>query len=269
MTTPMPVAAETAVFDGLMQQSLAPSATICSVHFYSFTKEMPHAKIRIVEGKRVIGGFTNYVLPAVEGGRTGKYSTCVVNQAWQLIPRADPSGDAPSELIPMPWHPHVVAHDLVDCWRSSFMAVGRRVPPGIGVIAGTEPTKEEYAALVAQQEALCIAAIEHADWVHLNKPAGESILPFHRKAAEWMNIEGRPWQSDLRAQRTKTGIISNTAIPETALADAGIFLPKYYFDNGIDPATIGDTYIASHPAYLKLIGGNAEEKPFELPARKK
>ncbi len=136
-------------------------------------------------------GITIYQLPAAP---RGSYSLLRVYDTQEWLSRPDPANGKP-HWMPMPIPAQIVAEDLVATWANDTLGKRSGFSPGIGIIAGDEPTTQELAGLRAGQSSLFDWYIKDAHGKH-NRGLTTEITDVHRLAAREMLDKGAerlPW----------------------------------------------------------------------------
>ncbi len=130
-------------------------------------------------------GITIYQLPAAP---RGSYSLLRVYDTQEWLSRPDPANGKLS-WMPMPISAQVVADDLVATWANDTLGKRSGFSPGIGIIAGDDPTDKELADLRFSQSALFDWYIKDAHGKHTRGQTTE-ITDVHRLAAREMLDKG-------------------------------------------------------------------------------
>jgi hypothetical protein len=193
--------------------------------------------------KRNHNGITWYPMPAAP---RGSYASLTVydTQQWINRPREDRmQGELEAKPIPA----RVVAECLVATWSGDTLGARSGFKPGIGIIAGDEPTAEELAALRSGQSSLFNWLITDAMGKHMS---GEGVLisDMHRMAAKEMLDKGAerlPWYPTTDFAAVKNCIACGKQINENAIRceHCTTMLPDFYLQYGIDP--VGDSAVRS------------------------
>lgn len=231
---------------------------IASAHFATMTAKLWHA------------GRNHYVLPAPQVSTLGELrretlSVIPVFDAFQYVPHST-DFDTPPRPLPMPVDVNGIVVDLINQWTKGRVGAAGKVPPGIMRLQGVEPTVEEFNFLVKQERDHCMALVDEADYIHLHKPQDRKIQDSHRMALMWLGSTRRDWFKVVEPGITKTSIVSGKQIPMEALVDEGVDLIEFYLKYGIQPESVGDTYVANlfrDPKFL----ANAKKRmePVEKP----
>ena len=201
-------------------------------------------------------GITQYEMAAAP---RGSYSKLVVydTQAWQI--NVDESASMSNRktvqtLAPMPIPAIVVAQDLVNWWAGDTLGARSGFRPGIGMIAGEDPTPEELKSLRDTQNALFNWFITDAMGKHL-QGLGIEISDTHRLAAKEMLDKGAerlPWYPVVDFAAVKDCPACGKQINQNALRceHCTTMLPQFYMDFGITPEN--DTAVADFIARIKV-----------------
>lgn len=139
-------------------------------------------------------GITRYVLPAASKDNpvTLKVNdTFAWNRNW---------GVDEVVFFQQPVSAQVVAENLVHVWAASMVGSKQGFGPGIMIIAGDTPTEEELETVRNRQEEFFNFLINTAD-DYEQKGERHMITDVHRKAAEWMGVQGRSWAKAMREKR--------------------------------------------------------------------
>jgi hypothetical protein len=155
---------------------------ICSVYYDELSESRPYR----VPGSK---GFRHeYKIPAAD--KEG-YQVLAVDDAEQLVYVGD------GRYLPTPVYADArdgmpgIAQDIADIFRSTGIAI-EAGGPGVGVIAGPEPTSAELAALRQRQLLWCKAACNKAesDWREQKR---HLVGPVQRAMARWLGEMQYEW----------------------------------------------------------------------------
>lgn len=161
---------------------MARKATVTIVSVYPF--ELPHKKGISCEAERHYGpkkgqGYAIFELPTAP--REG-HSTLVVEDCWQRVYMGENIGYRPQII-----EATEIAQDLLTNWVSRRVGSGDGLGPGIGIIQGETPTKEELQALRAQQEAYFSRLVSLARQ-HSRENHPDRITDEMRAAGKWLGL---------------------------------------------------------------------------------
>ncbi len=164
-------------------------------------------------GPTMEGAVNNkYYLPAAQ---KGAHSKLVIWDAFERQPDFNAS-QAVGKIITAPViNPcRSVARDLFKEWVENRLGCASGHRPGISLIAGDDPTKEELAMLVPQQEAYARALYHEANgsW---EKHDWRNITSLHREMAKWAGLKAK-WIEDYAYQETKKCSECRQDIPSDA-----------------------------------------------------
>lgn len=127
------------------------------------------------------------------------YTSIVVYDTYQLV--QDWTQEKPTILkkdIPA----LMVAEDLVRVWSSGRMTESAAGGPGIARFDRSRPLDEQLASLWSRQDQYFRELVFQADRFH-EKKEWNNITNLHRKAAEYLGGELRPWFQPLQGSATK------------------------------------------------------------------
>jgi hypothetical protein len=201
-------------------------AYVCSVHYESKFKKMPHQ------------GETVYRLPAPA---KGSYSVLAVYDTQQWVKTSAGGYDEEPTPTAMPVDVNGVVRDLLASWTTGFIGEASRFTPGIMQIAGPVPTEMELYKLNRKEEDFCDALIMEGDKFYVQKNG--RIQSLHRGAATWRE-QAREWNIEIRKGEThKKGAASGKIIPMEAMVDDGVDLIDFYEKHEMDPMDFNDRFI--------------------------
>lgn len=210
-------------------------------------------------------GITSYEMAAAP---RGSYSKLVVYDTQSWIVGVDESASLSNRktvqtLTPMPIPAAVVAQDLVNWWGGDTLGARSGFKPGIGMIAGDDPTPSELAALQTSQEALFNWFITDAMGKHM-QGLGVEISDTHRMAAKYMldrGAERLPWFPTVEFAAVKDCVACGKQIHQNALRceHCTTMLPQFYMEYGITPEN--DPAVSDFIARIKA----GKEKTVETP----
>lgn len=189
-----------------------------------------------LKARRRHNGITYYDLAAAP---RGSYAKLVVydTQEWINIPNENKSqGEVQPRAIPA----FVVANDLVLTWAGDTLGARSGHKPGIGMIAGDDPTPAELQNLRSVQEALFNYYISDANSKHISGE-GVNISDTHRLAAKYMldrGAEKLPWFPTIRFAAVKKcpACAEQIEAEATRCKVCTTILAQYYVDVlGFDP----------------------------------
>lgn len=200
----------------------------------------------------------HFFLPAAP---RGSYSLLYVHDDGEYSNRPRP--DSPEDdwlFLPKP--AIVIATSLVELWAKNTLGKPSGFYPGIGIIAGEDPTQQELAALRAGQSALFDWYITDGNGKHIRGDHTE-ITDIHRMAAKEMLDKGAarlPWFHSIEFAAVKTcdacgdQINANAKVCPSCKENLIDWYMKY------DLSTDGDPVIAAAVSRIKLAQENAALK---------
>ncbi len=204
-------------------------------------------------------GITDYVMPAAP---RGSYAKLVVYDTQEWLNRVSEDTGKP-DWIPAPIPATVVADSLVQLWAMHTLGNKSGFAPGVMVIKGEEPTKDELAALRSSQTNLFQWYILDGNAKHQRGEHTE-ITDTHRLAARELLDKGAerlPWFPKIAFAEVKDCLACGRQIEARAKVcpDCSTNLVNWYLDYGMDAATYplpqGDpviaAFIASLPAHIR------------------
>lgn len=211
-----------------------------------------------LRAERRHNGITTYQMAAAP---RGSYSKLVVYDTQQMVPQPSERSAKP-EWSPRPIPAIIIAQDLVSTWGGDTLGARSGYRPGIGMIAGDNPTVEELAALRSTQNALFNWFITDANGKHMS---GEGVLisDTHRLAAKEMldrGAERLAWYPVVDFAAVKDCVACGKQINQNALRcdHCTTMLPDFYMKYEIVPAN--DPAVASFIERIKLQTENKDLK---------
>lgn len=205
-------------------------------------------------------GLTDYHM---EAAPRGSYSKLVVYDTQEWMNRVSESTGKP-EWIPAPIPAIEVAKSLVQAWARNTLGNKSGFAPGVGIIAGDEPTPEELGSLRSTQTNLFQWYILDGSSKH---HAGQhtEITDIHRLAARELldrGAERLPWFPKIDFAEVKDCLACGKQIEARAKVcpDCSTNLVDWYIKYSLDPDTYplpnGDPIIA---AFIRQISPAKQE----------
>jgi hypothetical protein len=138
-----------------------------------------------------------YILPKAE---KGGYTKLDVYDAFERQPDYNAMTVVGKPVFsPIPVPARIIVADLFKEWVENRLGCGNGLRPGIAIIRGDEPTKEELLSLVPQQEAYA-KGLYHDAMGMADKHQWREITDLHREMAKWLGLKAK-WIEDAETNR--------------------------------------------------------------------
>lgn len=153
--------------------------TICSIYPWELVQERPQFQPKPI-----------YRLAAVKRGEAPSYVTFGDQQQMEGLP-GSLTGRRTVTIFA-----HELAADLMDHYTKHGLLCGEDAHPGVWICAGDEPTADEIAEAERVQANYFSRLVAQADEIYVDEKRRQILnsAPIFKIAAEWLRIEGRPWQ---------------------------------------------------------------------------
>lgn len=135
------------------------------------------------------------------------YDTFQLVKDWTQEPPATVKRDIPVQMV---------VEDMVRCWTSGRLTDSADGGPGIAVYNPKLSLQEQLDNLWTRQQTYFRGLVYQADRLHETKDWA-NITNLHRKAAEYVGGEDRPWFKPLHESPTKTCPACDTRIARLSI----------------------------------------------------
>lgn len=148
--------------------------------------------------------------------------------------------------IPHPLSADIVAVDLQRAWASDSVLADAAAGPGITVIAGSEPTAEELAA-VREKQTNHFRRLVNDGHALFAKGLVKDISDLHRAGAKWLGANNLPWVPKIEQVELKKCPACDNDIRKNALRcqECNADLPDFYLKYGIVPDPLNDPIVSA------------------------